>query len=209
MVTVSGRRSAITVYSSTTDPYSHQVRIVLAEKGVTADIINVNPDNKPEELLDLNPYNEAPTLEDRDLSLFEARIIMEYLDERFPHPPLMPVYPVARAKSRLMMHRIDFDWYRYVKQIMTESDDIADRARTQLKNSLLTVAPVFTQQPFFLSDEFTLVDCCLAPLLWRLPHFGIQLTEPEAAPINAYASRLFERDAFKASLSDAEKDMRK
>ena len=189
------KRSIMTLYSGSTDIYSHQVRIVLAEKGVNFEVIDVDPDNKPEDLVDLNPYNTVPTLVDRDLVLFESRIIMEYLDERFPHPPLMPVYPVARARSRLMMHRIERDWY-------TLSDKIA-----RGEDSLITLAPVFSDNPFFLSEEFTLVDCCLAPLLWRLDSLGIVLGGRGSTEVKKYMERLFERESFQASLTMLEQEM--
>lgn len=202
------KRSIMTLYSGDLDIYSHQVRIVLAEKGVNFEVIDVEPNNKPEDLADLNPYNTVPTLVDRELVLFEARIIMEYLDERFPHPPLMPVYPVARARSRLMMHRVEKDWYslmRIIKNPKAKAND-QEKAKKDLKDSLITLAPVFSDTPFFLSEEFTLVDCCLAPLLWRLDSLGIELNGRGSKEVEGYRERLFERESFQASLTTLEQE---
>lgn len=203
------KRSSMTFFSDGQSHYSHRVRIVLAEKGVAVDVIDVDPDNKPEELADLNPYNALPTLVDRDLVLYEANIMMEYLDERFPHPPLLPVYPVARAQSRLMMHRIQKDWCDFADTIMLSKDEAeVEKARKELRESLIATAPIFAEKPYFMSDEFTIVDCCVAPLLWRLPVLGIELPEKQAKLIGKYMDRLFERESFKASLSEAELEMR-
>lgn len=203
------RRSIMTLYSGNLDIYSHQVRIVLAEKGVSVDILNVDPNHPSEDLLTLNPYNTLPTLVDRELVLYHSRVVMEYLDERFPHPPLLPVYPVSRAKSRLLMYRIERDWYSLYKIIVDEqqSEEVRNKARRDLKEGLLAIAPVFGEYPFFLSDDFSLVDCCITPLLWRLPALEIELPK-QAKPILTYASRVFERDSFQASLCDAEREIR-
>lgn len=206
MALAANKRSIMTLFSGSDDLYSHQVRIVLAEKGVTVDVIQVDPIDMPEDLLEVNPYNSVPTLVDRELVLYESRIIMEYLDERFPHPPLMPVYPVARGKTRLMMHRIDSDWYSLVARIKT--GDRADDARKELKEGLTAIAPVFAEMPFFMSEEFGLADCYLGPLLWRLPELGIELDSRIAKDVKAYMTRIFERDSFKASLTEAEREMR-
>jgi len=206
---VMAKRSSMTFFSDGQDHYSHRVRIVLAEKGVAVDIIDSDPNNPPEELADINPYNSLPTLVDRELVLFEPNIMMEYLDERFPHPPLLPVYPVARAESRLFIHRIEKDWGKLIDTILTSLDDSAvDEARKTLRESLVAIAPIFAEKPFFMSDEFTLVDCCMAPLLWRLKLLGIELSGQPGKLIQAYMDRLFERDSFQVSLSEAEKEMR-
>lgn len=197
------KRSVMTLYSGALDIYSHQVRIVLAEKGVSVDILNVDANHPCEDLGELNPYNSLPTLVDRDLVLYQAQVIMEYLDERFPHPPLLPVYPVSRAKSRLMMYRIERDWYSLLPKI--EAGDEA--ARAELKNSMLTIAPVFDELPYFLSEEFTLVDCVIAPLLWRLPLLGIELPRSAKAIFN-YQQRVFERESFQVALTEAERELR-
>ncbi len=203
------KRSSMTFLSDGKSHYSHRVRIVLAEKGVAVDIIDIDPDNKPEELADLNPYNDLPTLVDRELVLYEPNVMMEYLDERFPHPPLLPVYPVARAQSRLMIYRIQKDWCSLADTILDGKDAAAaERARKELRESLVAATPIFAEKPFFLNDEFTIVDCCLAPLLWRLPLMGIELPEKQVKPILKYMDRIFSRDSFKASLSEQEQEMR-
>jgi RNA polymerase-associated protein len=201
------KRSIMTLYSGPLDIYSHQVRIVLAEKGVTVDVLNVDTNHPSEDLIELNPYNSLPTLVDRDLVLYKSRIIMEYLDERFPHPPLLPVYPVARAKCRLMIYRIEHDWYSLVSKIESGNPKQAETAREELKNGLLAVMPIFANSPYFLSDDFTLVDCVLAPLLWRLPQMGIELPKTAKAIVK-YKSRVFKREAFQASLTEAERELR-
>lgn len=208
MATVA-KRSIMTLYTGSDDVYSHQVRIVLAEKGVNFEAIEVLDSRQPpEDLIDLNPYNTVPTLVDRELVLFEAPIIMEYLDERFPHPPLMPVYPVARARSRLMVRRVEKDWYSLMSTILSGKDKEAEQARKELTESLLTLAPVFSETPYFLNEDFSLIDCCLAPLMWRLPAMGIKLTGRGAKEVTTYMELLFERESFQASLSDIEREMR-
>lgn len=206
MAVVSNKRSVMTLYSDPQNPYSHRVRVVLAEKNITVEIIDVDPLNLPDDIMDLNPYGTLPTLVDRDLVLYESRIIMEYLDERFPHPPLLPVDPVSRAASRLYMHRVDRDWFNLMDRIMAGGAD-AGQARKELRESLITTAPVFGAKPFFMSDDLTLVDCCLAPLLWRLPMLGVELPA-QAKAVNEYALRLFERESFQQSLTEAEREIR-
>lgn len=208
MAVAANKRSVMTMFSGVADIYSHQVRIVLAEKGVSVEIEQVDMDNLPEDLIALNPYKTVPTLVDRELALYESRIIMEYLDERFPHPPLMPVYPVSRGRSRLMMYRIENNWYKMAKNILGTDAEKADKARTSLRDELLALAPVFAEMPYFMSEEFSLIDCYLAPLLWRLPVYGIELTGPGANEVKAYMKRVFERPSFLASLTDAEREMR-
>ncbi|MDI5922019.1 stringent starvation protein SspA [Halomonas sp. LR5S13] len=205
---VVAKRSSMIFYSGGDDHYSHRVRIVLAEKGVAVDIVEVTDEQHPEELADLNPYNSVPTLLDRDLVLYESKVMMEYLDERFPHPPLLPVYPVARAKSRLWMHRIEREWCPLVEQIQRGAKKDAEKARKELRESLVGISPIFEDMPYFMSDEFTLVDCCLAPILWRLPVLGIELPEKQVKPLMSYMERLFDRDGFKAALSESEREMR-
>jgi RNA polymerase-associated protein len=202
---VIAKRTVMSLYSDSDDIYSHQVRIVLAEKGVNVDIISVKQKALPDELLTVNPYGTVPTLIDRELVLYEARIIMEYLDERFPHPPLLPVYPVARAETRKMMHRIEQDWYVLFHEY--QNGNPTDASRQQLADSLVSLEPVFADKPFFLSDEYSLLDCALGPLLWRLPMLGVTLPE-EAMALHAYMQRLFEREAFQNSLTDAERQLR-
>lgn len=206
MAVAANKRSIMTLFSDTLDIYSHQVRIVLAEKGVGVEISYTDPSNLPEDLLDLNPYGTVPTLVDRELVLYKSHIIMEYLDERFPHPPLMPVYPVSRGQSRLMMHRIEQDWYSVAERIMRAEGDV-EAARIELREALLSLAPLFAETPYFMSEEFSLVDCYLAPLLWRLPALGIQLTGAGSKEVLSYMSRIFERASFKASLTDQEREI--
>ncbi|MDZ7662298.1 MAG: glutathione S-transferase N-terminal domain-containing protein [Thiohalophilus sp.] len=203
---MANRRLAMTLFSGNTCPYCHMVRIVLAEKGINYDIHNVDLGDTPEDLKDLNPYNEVPTLVDRDLVLFEHQVIMEYLDERFPHPPLMPVDPVSRARNRMMLHRIERDWYRLAHQL-TNPGTASDAVRKELRDSLMSISPIFDQKPFFLGNEFSLIDCSVTPLLWRLPSYGIEL--PAAArPLINYAERMFERESFKQSLTEGEKELK-
>lgn len=201
------KRSVMTLFSGPLDPYSHQVRMVLAEKGVTVDVISVDFNDPPEDFVELNPYQSLPTLVDRDLVLYESRIILEYLDERFPHPPLLPVYPVARARCRLMIFRIEQDWYPLMFEIEKAPGKESDKLRKELKESLLNLAPVFGDMKYFLNEELTLVDCCLAPLLLRLPRLGITLP-PSAKNIRNYAKRIFALDSFQASLSELELELR-
>ena len=207
---VVAKRSSMTFYSDGRSHYSHRVRIVLSEKGVTVETIDVDPDSKPEDLAMLNPYNSLPTLVDRDLVLYEPNIMMEYLDERFPHPPLFPVYPVARAQSRLWIYRIGRDWCSLVDTLMAGKGSAAalEKARKELRESLITIAPIFAEKPFFMSDEFSIVDCCVTPILWRLPAMGIDLPNTKGVkPLLEYRDRLFERDSVTASLSEQEKEM--
>jgi len=207
---VVAKRSSMTFYSDGSDHYSHRVRIVLAEKGVTVEVHDVDADNKPEDLATLNPYNSLPTLVDRELVLYQPNVMMEYLDERFPHPPLLPVYPVARAESRLLIHRIEKDWCVLVDTIFsaTAKDKDKDKARKELREGMMTIAPIFKDMSYFMSDEFTIVDCCMAPILWRLPAMGIELSGKAVEPLFHYMERLFDRESFQASLSEAEQEMR-
>jgi RNA polymerase-associated protein len=200
----------MTLFSDPMCQYSHRVRIVLAEKGVTVDIEDLDPKSVPEEILEANPYGTLPTLVDRDLALYESNVVMEYLDERFPHPPLLPVYPVARAESRLWIYRIERDWCVLIDQIKASPDGKkADAARKEFRESLVTIAGIFEEMPYFMSEEFTLVDCCLAPMLWRLPELGISLpNNRHVKPLHEYMERLFERPSFQESLTDLEREIR-
>ena len=207
MTLVTSRRSVMTLFSDPLCAQSHRTRIVLAEKDITVDVIQINPDNKPEDLSGLNPYNSVPTLVDRDLVLYDARVIMEYLDERFPHPPLMPVDPVSRAKSRIALYHIERDWYNLVDDFRSGSERKMASARKMLRESLLSSIEVFKIKPYFLSDEFSLVDCSVAPILWRLPSYGIELPA-QAKAIKQYADRIFDRPSFRESLSELELELR-
>ena len=208
MATTAVRKPVMTLYSGTTDPMSHRTRIVLYEKDIECQVVDVEPGKKPRELGEYNPYNTVPTMVDRDLVLYESNIINEYLDERLPHPPLMPVDPVSRAKARLMLMRFDRDWYSLVPQLGGAGDKkTTQKARTVLRDGLTVISPVFKEHTFALGDEFSLVDCSLAPLLWRLELYGIHLPR-QAKPVLDYAERVFARKSFKLSLTEAEKSMR-
>lgn len=196
----------MTLFSDPRCPYCHRVRMVLAEKRINVDIVDVDALHLPDEVLAANPYGTLPTLVDRDLRLYESVIVMEYLDERFPHPPLLPVDPVTRANARLFMYRIDRDWYARMRQIVHGSADEADSARKALRQSLIDSAPIFGAHRFFMSEEFSLIDCCVAPFLWRLPVLRIDLP-PTASAVTEYAARIFEWPAFRNSLTEAEREM--
>jgi len=198
----------MTLFSDPTDPWSHRTRLVLAEKSVNIDYIDVQHGNLPEDLLDLNPYNSVPTLVDRELVLYDSRVIVEYLDERFPHPPLMPVDPVTRAQYRLYLYRIERDWYSLADKIVAGGDrKTMVRARKSLQDSIVSTAEIFTAKKFFLSDEFSLVDCSIAPIFWRLPVFEIELPA-QAAPVLRYMDAVFSRPSFQFSLTELEQEMR-
>jgi RNA polymerase-associated protein len=205
-VSVRGR-STMALYSSETSLDCHRVRFVLAEKGINVEIVNISEDESAAaDLAELNPYNEAPTLVDRDLVLYNAGVINDYLDERYPHPPLMPVDPVSRAQLRLVHHRILKDWYSLARIIETSSGKKADQAAKQLKEGIIAANELFSVSDYVLSDELSLVDCSLGPLFWRLTHYGVKLGKPGAS-VEAYAHRLFSRLSFKASLTQAERDL--
>ncbi len=207
---VVARRSSMTFYSDNTSHYSHRVRIVLAEKGVSVEMIEADSVHPSAELSEVNPYNTLPTLVDRELVLYESKVMMEYLDERFPHPPLLPVYPVARAESRLIIYRIEKDWCGLVDSILnSRSDNVVSKSTKELRESILGIAPIFAEKPYFMSEEFTLVDCCIAPILWRLPSLGIDIRpSKQSKPLLDYMDSLFERESFQESLTEQEHEMR-
>lgn len=207
MATPAIRKPIMSLYSGTTCPYSHRTRIVLFEKDVECQIVHVDVAKKPPELADLNPYNRVPTMVDRDLVLYESLIINEYLDERLPHPPLMPVDPVTRARARLMLMRFDRDWYDLLPSLEGEEKKGTPKARAAIRDGLTAISPIFKDQAFALGEEFSLVDCSLAPLLWRLERFGVELPK-QAKPILDYGERLFARKSFQLSMTEAERDMR-
>ncbi len=207
MAVIANRRSVMTLFSRPTDVWSHRARLVLAEKSINIDIIAVDDGSFPEDLLDLNPYNSVPTLVDRDLVLYDSRIIIEYLDERFPHPPLMPVDPVTRAQFRLALYRIENDWYALAGDIDEGGDrKPVTRARKALRESIISSVEIFGAKRFFLSDEFSLVDCSIAPILWRLGVFNIDLPA-QAKPIQQYMDEIFSRPSFQVSLTELEQEM--
>jgi len=208
MALVSNRRSVMTLFSRPLDPHSHRTRLVLAEKSINIDIISVEGPDLPEDLLDLNPYHSVPTLVDRELVLYDSRVIIEYLDERFPHPPLMPVDPVTRAQFRLALYRIEKEWYALAQQLAEAGDKrTGDKLRKILRDSILSSADLFKGRMFFLSDEFSLVDASVSPILWRLPVFGIELPA-QAKPIQRYMDDVFSRPSFQESLTELEQEMR-
>ena len=205
MALLANRRSVMSLYSDVTDPACHAVRFVLAEKAISVEITHVSADNKPEDLLDLNPYGDILTLVDRELVLFEPQIIMEYLDERFPHPPLTPVDPVALASNRLYRYRIRRDIYEPMYKVI-QGGSQAETARKTLRDSLTTMSSIFAQRTFFMSEDYSLVDIYLAPILWRLSFYKIKLPA-SAKPLLKFAEGLFQRDAFDTSLSEFEREM--
>lgn len=208
MAVIANRRSVMTLFSKPTCIHSHRTRLVLAEKNINIEIVNVDGPDLPEDLMDLNPYHTVPTLVDRDLVLYDSRVIIEYLDERFPHPPLMPVDPVTRAQFRLALFRIETDWYQLAEQFDADGErKLPSKSRKMLRESILASVELFAAKQFFLSDEFSLVDCSIAPILWRMPVYGIDLGS-QSAPIEAYMKRVFERRSFQASLTELEQEMR-
>jgi len=200
-------RSTMALYSSDRSIHCHRVRFVLAEKGINVDIINISDnESAAADLAELNPYNETPTLVDRDLLLHNAGVINDYLDERYPHPPLMPVDPVSRARLRLIHHRVIRDWYPMADKIENAEPAEAEKVRQQLTESIVAANDLFKHSDFVLGDELSLVDCTLAPLFWRLPVYGINLGKP-GATVQGYIQRLISRKSFKVSLTRAEREM--
>ena len=208
MTSVANRRSMMGLYSGNTCIRSHQVRIVLAEKGILTEINNVEDSVVPEDLMALNPYVSLPTLIDRELILYDSRVIVEYLDERYPHPPLMPVSPVERAKLRLGLVTIERDFVEPAVALdLVLGTRVENAHRKKLKSLLTSSADLFGIQRFFLNDDFTIVDCVIAPILWRLNLFGIELPGNQKS-IDAYMERIFSRVAFKESMTEDEEEMR-
>ncbi|OGS80452.1 MAG: glutathione S-transferase [Gallionellales bacterium GWA2_55_18] len=195
------------LYSGTTCPYSHRCRIVLYEKGMDFEVIDVDMANRAEDIAVINPYNKVPTLVERDLILYEANIINEYIDERFPHPQLMPPDPVMRGRARLFLHRFEQELYSKVG-VIEQGGKAADKARTVIRDNLTQLAQILTKQKFLLGDEFSMLDVAIAPLLWRLDHYGIQMGK-DAAPMMKYAERMFSRQGFIDALTPSERAMRK
>lgn len=198
----------MTLYSGTTDPYSHRCRFVLFEKGMDFEVIDVDVFNMPEDLAVMNPYNKVPVLVERDLILYEANIINEYIDERFPHPQLMPPDPVMRARARLFLHRFEQELFCHIEGLESSNTKAQEKARATVQSNLTQIAPIFAKQKFMLGDDFSMLDVAIAPLLWRLEHYGIQLGK-DATPMMKYAERLFSRQGFIEALTPAEKAMRK
>ena len=209
MVSLSNRTS-MALFSDPLDHYSHRVRIVMCEKGVTSEIIDTDSKNLNTEILEVSPYEELPVLVDRDVCLYDSLILMEYLDERFPHPPLLPVYPVSRAHIRLFIQRIQRDWCETFDALIEGTSEAkAKKMRAELKSQILGMSPILKEKDYFMSDEFSLVDCCIAPILWRLPLIGIELQkDAKTKPIYEYMQRVFTKSCFVNSLSELEKEIR-
>src|SRR5262245_49221220 len=196
------------LYSGTTDPFRPRCRVVLYEKGMECQVIDVDMFNKPEDIAVMNPRNELPVLVERDLVLYESNIINEYIDERFPHPQLMPADPVMRARARLMLSTFERDLFEHVKALESGKEKQVDKARALVGEQLIQLSTIFTKTKHMLGDDFTMLDVAIAPLLWRLDHYGIKLGKP-AAPLMKYAERIFSRPAFIEALTPSEKVMRK
>ena len=194
------------LYSDADSVQTHIVRLVVAEKDIEMEIVYVDPDKKPEDLIHLNPYNSLPTMVDRELVLYGSKVISDYLDERYPHPPFLPIEPVARAKTRLTLYRIEQDWFSLIDDIESADAARSESAIKTMRDSITASADVFSAKPFFLSDDYSILDATLVPLLWRFRKYGVQLPK-SAASVAEYADRMFARSAFQASLSDVEKDM--
>lgn len=199
------------LYSDREDHYSQRVRIVLAEKDISAEIKESKLEETSDEILSISPYFKLPILVDRDLSIYDPSVIMEYLDERFPHPPLLPVYPVARSKCRTLMLRIDREWSPMIDTLIEgkKSDKELMKIREELLHEISSIAPTFKEFKYFMSDDFTLVDCFFAPILWRLPSVGIKLPiNRHLKPLIDYQNTIFERPGFLDSLSSIERDLK-
>ena len=195
------------LYSGTMDPFSHRCRIVLYEKGMDFQVIDVDLYNKPEDIAVINPYNRVPVLVDRDLVLYESNIINEYIDERFPHPQLMPPDPIMRARARQLLHTFELELFSHI-EALEQNQKAAERSRIHVRDQLVQLAGIFAKQKFLLGDEFSMLDVAIAPLLWRLDHYGIELPKA-AAPMAKYAERIFSRQGFIDALTPSEKVMRR
>ncbi|GAA5179483.1 glutathione S-transferase N-terminal domain-containing protein [Niveibacterium umoris] len=195
------------LYSGTTDPFSHRCRIVLYEKGMDFQVIDVDLFNKPEDIAVINPYNRVPVLVDRDLVLYEPNIINEYIDERFPHPQLMPADPIMRAKARQLLHSLEQELFSHIEALEKNAKGV-EKNRAHVRDQLVQLAPMFVKQKFMLGEEFSMLDVAIAPLLWRLEHYGIDLPKT-AAPLAKYAERVFSRQGFIDALTPSERAMRR
>lgn len=199
-------RNALTLFSSDDDVLCHRVRLVLAAKGVIYDLITVDPQDPPEDLIDLNPYHSVPTLVERDMVLYAASVVCEYLDERYPHPPLMPVEPLARARLRLAMLRLEHDWVPQIQTVQHGSKRDATAARKRLGEMVTASVPLFKAYKFYLNGEMSLADCAMAPIIWRLPSLGVALPKDGKA-ITDYGNRIFRSPGFARSLTPAERKL--
>lgn len=200
------------LYSGTTCPFSQRCRLVLFEKGMDFEVRDVDLFNKPEDISTMNPYGQVPILVERDLTLYESNIINEYIDERFPHPQLMPADPLMRARARLMLFNFEKELFVHVHMLendkLKSADKTHDKARTEIRDRLTTLAPLFLRNKYMLGDDFSMLDVAVAPLLWRLDHYGIELSKT-AAPLMKYAERIFSRPAYIEALTPSEKVMRR
>jgi RNA polymerase-associated protein len=202
-----GGSTMMNLYSGTTDPFSHRCRIVLYEKGMDFQVIDVDLFNKPEDIAVINPYNRVPVLVDRDLVLYESNIINEYIDERFPHPQLMPPDPIMRARARQLLFTLEQELFSHI-DALEKNLKAAEKTRAHVRDRLIELAPIFTKQKHMLGDEFSMLDVAIAPLLWRLEHYGIELGK-QSAPLMKYAERIFSRQGFIDALTPSEKVMRR
>ena len=205
------KRTSMALFSDAGDHYCQRVRIVLEEKGISSEIIDVDKNKLSDEILEVSPYGTLPVLVDRDVALYDSVTLMEYLDERFPHPPLLPVYPVSRANMRLYIKRISNDWCSLFDSLVNDKLKEAQekKMKKQLKSLILSTNPIFKEKPYFMNEEFSLVDCCIAPILWRLPQVGIDIPkDAKNKPINDYMKKVFTRKAFLSSLTEIEKEIR-
>jgi len=205
------QRTSMALYSDPNSHYSHRVRIVLQEKGLSTEIIDMTQENMHSDLLEINPNAEIPVLIDRDICLYDSLVLMEYLEERFPHPPLMPVYPVIKARSRLFILRLEQEWSKDLDYLALnpKPGSKTQKSKKDLKSNILSASSIFNEHPYFMSEDFSLIDCCVAPILWRLPALGIDISkDKKAKPIYQYMERVFSRDSFKASISEVEQEMR-
>ena len=210
MVSIS-KRTSMALFSDAGDHYCQRVRIVLEEKGISSEIIDVDKNKLSNEILEVSPYATLPVLVDRDVALYDSVTLMEYLDERFPHPPLLPVYPVSRANMRLYIKRISNDWCSLFDSLVNDKLKEAQekKMKKQLKSLILSTNPIFKEKPYFMNEEFSLVDCCIAPILWRLPQVGIDIPkDAKNKPINDYMKKVVTRKAFISSLTEIEKEIR-
>ena len=205
------KRTSMALFSDPCDHYCQRVRIVLEEKGISSEIIDTDKNNINADILEVSPYSTLPVLVDRDVCLYDSVTLMEYLDERFPHPPLLPVYPVARANIRLYIKRIANDWCTIFDRLVDEKLKEAEekKLKKELKALIVSSNPIFKEKPFFMNEEFSLVDCCIAPILWRLPQVGIEIpNDAKNKPVNGYMKKVFTRDAFIRSLTELEREIR-
>ena len=200
------------LYSGTTCPFSQRCRLVLFEKGMDFEVRDVDLFNKPDDISTMNPYGQVPILVERELILYESNIINEYIDERFPHPQLMPADPLMRARARLMLFNFEKELFVHVHVLENDrnkaGDKAQEKARNEIRDRLTTLAPLFLKNKYMLGDEFSMLDVAIAPLLWRLDHYGIELSKT-AAPLMKYAERIFSRPAYIEALTPSEKVMRR